>query len=590
MAPAEAKLSGGIWPDGRKAVYLRMKQPVILFALLIALAAASCGRSESTRRLDAASELMCDHPDSALSILAAIDTATLSRDARARHALYTICARHKSGEEIDSTFDRFFNIVKDEFITSDGNKMENMLSYYYIGIRELECAHYVQAIINFLHAEEIAKMLHDNFQLGLIYENIAEAYCALFDNKTALNYSKKSLESFNKSDSPIHTHYALLDYGRMCNNALEFDESIERCEEVIKIAKECADRNLMAQAISIMGMSYCGKRDFEGARKTYDLFDTYNLPYSEANDIMLRGISYLYTGDLQKAREFADTLEILVPSEHTLKAKVLKAEHRYEEALDETIMLQEEIDESVRNLYIQDASFLLTKYYASQQTIAKEKVSHGRRNLFVVIIIAFLSLACLTMYYLFRDKKRRLTEFAFMQQINELTKELNSSMENRRILENELTIATSKNELAILKGKHSLDAVKMIFASKSELFNNLCYAYYVGSVTDNSKTKVYNQALQHIHALQNDNKTYLKLENSVNYYFDNLIEKLRASNLVIKENEIRMYVFIIAGMSNCAMGILFEKTPEDISRVKSRLKSKILKYDAQNDTDFSQYM
>ncbi|MBD5277075.1 MAG: hypothetical protein HDS30_05425 [Bacteroides sp.] len=590
MAPAEAELSGGIWPDGRKAVYLRMKQPVILFALLIALAAASCGRNDTSRRLDAASELMCDRPDSALSILAAIDTATLSRDARARHALYTICARHKSGEEIDSTFTEMIKLAENRYLNPADMSMESMHTYYIKGLLQLNDSLYANAIINLLFSEERAAESKDDTQLGLIYRNLADAYSAVCDNVTALHYSQKSLDAFTRADARVYIPYAVYDLARMHNNALNFDEALKYGKEAFNLASRDSDSLMIAESISLMGMSYCGKRDYINAKANYELFDSLNLPYIEPADIRLRGISYIYNGDINKAKKYAEYLSEIKSDNRLLLANILEVEHDYENALGILLNLYTETDESLRELYKQDASFILTQHYQLQKTTALKIAHKERKDAALTMIVCALALICMILFVLWRRKRHAFAEISFMQQIKGLSDELEFSHRNSDLLNYQLELANTKNELAKVRSQETLSALKEIFASRSEFLNKICNAYYEGNITTNAKVKVYHEALKHIDELRDDSRMFSKMEGMVNKYFDNLITRLKATPIKLNDDEIKFYIFVIAGMSNCSLGVLFEKKPEAISRTKNRLKSKLAAYDAQHNTNYSKFI
>ncbi len=567
-----------------------MKQIVTIIALLMLLAGASCGGGEARRSLDAASELLADHPDSALAILSRLDTASLSRRARARHALYTICARNKSGEELDSSFTTLFNISDAYFLKPTDLSKECMFSYYYNGLKDLNDSLYADAIINMLFSEERAIKLSDNTQLGLVYRSLADAYSALCDNVSALHYSRKSFEAFSKANAKVYLPYAVYDLARMYNNALIFDEALKYGRDAYEIARNDSDTLLMSESISLMGMSYCGMHDYENAANIYELFDSLHLPYAEARDVLLRGLSFVYIGNMPRAKDFASYMSEMGIDNRLLQANIFKEDHRYKEALDLQIDLYKNADQSLRSLYKQDAAFIISQHYQMQRKSALRLAEKQREVSFLVVISSLAIITCLILFILWRRKQNTLRQVELMQQIKGLNEEAEMSKRNMALIQHELFIANSKNELVDVNRQEFECATREIFASRSELLNNLCAAYYEGSITSNEKNKVYTKTKEHIESLRNDPLVLSKMEGMVNKYFDNLINRMRDSSLNLKEAEIKMYIFIIAGMTNRALGIMFDKSSEAIARLKSRLKAKLIKYDADNATEFSKFI
>ena len=84
---------------------MRVMAKIWLFVLLLTLVMGGCQRSpgEAERRLMAIDSLIAAHPDSALALLAQVDTATLDEPDRAYHALLQTQAMYKAGVPVDDS-------------------------------------------------------------------------------------------------------------------------------------------------------------------------------------------------------------------------------------------------------------------------------------------------------------------------------------------------------------------------------------------------------------------------------------------------------------------------------------------------------
>ena len=84
---------------------MRVMAKIWLFVLLLTLVVGGCRRApgEAERRLIAIDSLITAHPDSALALLAAVDTATLAEPDRAYHALLQTQAMYKAGVPVDDS-------------------------------------------------------------------------------------------------------------------------------------------------------------------------------------------------------------------------------------------------------------------------------------------------------------------------------------------------------------------------------------------------------------------------------------------------------------------------------------------------------
>ena len=168
---------------------LRHIVPVVLIAMLIV----SCGRDRSTiETLTHVESIMQEHPDSALSLLQAIDTEAIATDrCRALHALLLSQAYDKN--YIDLTSDSLISIAV-KYYNEHGTAKERFISLYYLGRVHYNAKNYAKAILAFTKAEQLINEFDDDFIKGLLYTE----YLNFKDSKS--RKSRKKLTVTGKTE------------------------------------------------------------------------------------------------------------------------------------------------------------------------------------------------------------------------------------------------------------------------------------------------------------------------------------------------------------------------------------------------------
>lgn len=87
-----------------------------------------------------------------------------------------------------------------------------------------------------------------------------------------------------------------------------------------------------------------------------------------------------------------------------------------------------------------------------------------------------------------------------------------------------------------------------------------------------------------------DKQYYMKLENTVNEYNDDVMLKLRNDIPGIKESDYKLLCYIIIGFSNRFISILLDDNPHNIATRKYRLRTKISNSDSKNRDIFFEFL
>ncbi|MDE6339426.1 MAG: hypothetical protein K2K97_06535, partial [Muribaculaceae bacterium] len=213
---------------------------IISVALILGLAA-GCDRkgAQLDRTFERADALMTDHPDSALAIMQAVDTAGLSRGRLARYALLLTKALNKSYKEPMN--DTLIKIAVD-YYCGRGNDRE-MESLYFYGIVLANKDSFKVALPYVSIAYDMAKDRQDWLYMGLSGRLLSGLYKFLYDFKDQKKYAVLSKEAFLRyeKESGIENLYsAFMDYmiaESMLNNG-ECKQSLQVCNNVDSAAME----------------------------------------------------------------------------------------------------------------------------------------------------------------------------------------------------------------------------------------------------------------------------------------------------------------------------------------------------------------
>ena len=177
---------------------------ILSFAILTVLSSA-CGlipSRQTTALLDDVASYVNERPDSALKVLAGIDSTTLNtRGLRARHALLLTMSRDKA--YLDITVPGLL-APAEKYYEHHGTPDERMKALYYRGRIAQERKDRNAAAVFFSRAEEYADEVTDKHALGLLYLAQATIFNQAHNTQKEKEYITKGLSIFHEIDDPMH--------------------------------------------------------------------------------------------------------------------------------------------------------------------------------------------------------------------------------------------------------------------------------------------------------------------------------------------------------------------------------------------------
>ncbi|MBO7317491.1 MAG: hypothetical protein J6U43_02080 [Bacteroidales bacterium] len=111
--------------------------------------------------------------------------------------------------------------------------------------------------------------------------------------------------------------------------------------------------------------------------------------------------------------------------------------------------------------------------------------------------------------------------------------------------------------------------------SNYAILSRLCEQYYVYEGSDKLQKKVLAEVEGIIKELRNDNDAQAEFERVLNLQHNNVMQRFRAEHSTLKENDYRLYAYLVAGLSATTIAVLLGKEKSVVYNRISRLKKQI---------------
>ena len=171
-----------------------------LLPILFAFCFFSCQRhSDNWEKICDIEKYIESRPDSALTVLEAIDIETLSSDEeRAKYALYMSMALDKN--YIDKTD---FEVLQPaiDYYEKHGSATDKLRTFYYQGRIYQNGGDDESAMMAFVKATEYKNRAYDSYTIARCYYAQATLYYKLYDHKAIIETSKQAFEYYTQANS-----------------------------------------------------------------------------------------------------------------------------------------------------------------------------------------------------------------------------------------------------------------------------------------------------------------------------------------------------------------------------------------------------
>ncbi len=533
----------------------------IVSALLLVALAAGCRPSEAERALRNAEALMETRPDSALTLLEAIDGSRLSGEPRARHALLLSQAYDKN--YIDLTDDSLISIAVN-FYDNSSDDRRRMLALHYKGTVNRNAGFYESALASALEAHDLALALNDTLNLCRIESLMANLYDHSYNMEEAVKWETSALtyaKALNRAKWISNGYYNLANYLVGLGNSEE--------------AKFYADSAAIRYGISykIQDLLYrtnIGIGDYQAADSIYrQMLIDGNMPSLQilAMQALIPGEFTRLNLDMDSCRAF----ERCSSAEDSIANYIIMSRLASGPGSnDEVVSSLNAVIDLQNDLFTQLNSRSLLKVqsdYESRKSVKLEHSLHEKKKvmwlLATICLLVVMSTVFAVRWILSRNRVKRLALEMNLRVLSEAMSQIKAEL------------AESREECTSLHDEAATNADKfrrqsaIAFLSKFEWVEKLGNMCLDADMSPNSSRTLQSKVKEELSGFKKE------LTDIVNANRDNLIARIEAQCPSLTGSEMDYVVLSCAGLSQRVIAFLLSKTPQSVYNLKSRARAKI---------------
>lgn len=543
---------------------------VLVMTLLTGIFAA-CSNHSIEEQLSQAESLIVSSPDSAVAILANMDTTSMSEKQKARQELLYLYTQLIYGNQIpiDSlgvvSGDKFFS---DKF-NGDGIK--------WLIIKSAEAKRNVDPVarIELLKdAEFSAIQLSDTVDLGIIYLFLSNVYQQGFNGTVSRYYADKAISIFSALNwqnkirearmAVAGAYIARRDY----KSAL--DSMIAMEPEVMANAHDSFKIYFLDQ------LARCYDTDGQ-SRKAIDIWHSiYDGKDISANTLAHWAHAYYHINELDSAYMFIQNAE---KQSHNATDEALcrnveydileKMGRRYELARIDSLR-DKAASDIMKERRLEESSLALNVKYDSAARKAWVEAADARNRTNIAIFITVLAMVLCLAIYIFLRKRNRILRLEHENDI--------------------LRIKTMQDNLfkSDCRNKDISAKISELFQTRFNLIGGLAATYFECKDTGQEQKRIYSDVKT---ALSNfgTKEAIEELTEIVDGYKNNLMAHFKADFPKISASQYRLALYLFCGFSLPAISIFTDTELRNIYVYKSRLKSAITNSSSPRKAEYLQY-
>lgn len=592
-----------------------------------------------------------DYPDSALTVLEAMDTSRLyGEEEKALYGLLLTMALSKN--HIDIPDDSLIHSAS-RYFENKKDKRRSMIADCYLGMVQYDLERHSESIVNYYKAKQAAEELGDWFYAGLACRGLSDIYNDLQNKEEELTYAKEEYKFFKKCKLQPYLNYAMLDLGRALYNHSDYDSGLDILKQVIDSARVSGDSYLLISAKQLEASNLMLRGEHNKALPVLE--EIINSTYADSQDSIRYWASLIFSGRKTEADILGNQMFLGDTSwHHVLKYMVYEKEGLIYEAFRE----QEAVD-SIRDEVIARAmsnnihGALISHVEMNTKLVSSNLKAYRLRFWLIIVSILFIAfIITLFLLKLFRKlKHERNSKVAFAGELQEaLTESTHRYKELSDIIEKEKetqTLLTERLEeerlrrealIRILKeeeGSHAKllqelekekteqrnllnnleeekaqrqvlienlarerevadqrkDVIKTLFAGQYKYLEDIIATIQGSKDTTTAKKKIADSMTALIDGLSSHSKTVGELEKKVDATYDFLMTDFRGDLPKLKEIDYRLFLFSVIRFSIPSISLLLKAGKvEEVYNRKRHLKDKIKHLDKQKADRYLSYL
>lgn len=542
-----------------------MKQTLFIYfnLLLLSILVTGCQEYRKLEDVLRQSEMLLEtSPDSAYTLLESIGSKTFkTKKGNAHYALLYSQALDKC--YIDETNDSLINIAMN-YYRHHGAVRYRFLSAYYKGRIHFNAGDYLNAMLAYSEAESLIPEMKDDYYIGLLYTQLGIIYKYYSDYSKSIDAYKKAYEHYGKADKKRHQAYALWNQANVCWQKNDYEKSIHLYTSVLSEAIQLKDSNLEEIALGELFMIYMEQDSIQKAHNIYNkLENNYELQNTSAKfwgvvaEFHAKEGKYTDIGSyLQKGWNNTKSIDDSI-SLYFIEAHLSNIIGNYSEAY---IKLSKGIQMQTGNLHgiLQQPILSVQRDYLANKLAFITYRRNVEKVIWTILFVVLLTIVIVVIIH-FRKKMQQKNEF-IRHYIEEIT-------EIKLTIEHE----TSEKSMQLQElFKEQFKVIDMLGESFTRIIDEKRH-----------QKDVYKQVQLLLDKYDKNNRFYFQLEEFVDRYNDNAMQKLR-TDIEFPENTYRQLCYHIAGFSVNVISLFMKEPPSTIYKRRTRALNKITSSESQN--------
>lgn len=514
---------------------------------------------------------MNEHPDSAYTILSAIDPSSLVVESQiAKYSLLYTKAQYKN--YIDTPNDSLISFAV-KYYEEHNAKKELMESLLLFGVKKKLQEHYSEALLCMKRAVDIGEEICDYYYLGQIYTNLFQL-CTIVYDADEKKYAESAYVNYKKHGDDSYTIDAMCNLGICYYRSNEWDKSLVILDSVYCQAKQNNDKFSIKKSGQTIAMIKVIQKEYEAADSIFTiLHNDYGYKY-KPQDLLALAESHVARNEKQQALQLLDEAFAMVHDAKTkivvesLVSDILSKVGDYQGAwthLKEYRVLRDSVIDS----HLQESIMAVQRDYVEQK-LEIEQVKANRNNiLWTCFAAGLLALLAFTFYYFNRQRVTRSLEMEnLMMQIAEIrTVTVNQEAAIEGLNKQ---IQSTQEESEKLQG-HVYDLINQ----KYQQLDDLCVSYFNGQNSMFTKNAIYRKVQSIVESFRSDKEAFTEIETMINTTQQNVLDLLKSELPSLKEKDYQFFCYVFAGFSSRSISLLMKENIDTVYQHRSRWKKRL---------------
>ena len=508
---------------------------------------------------------MQDRPDSALTVLYAMDASSFHGRTLAEYRLLKAMALDKN----------YVNVASDSlalpaynYFSKHGPKEKEMMSLYYLALSYYYSHDDAKAVLLLENVTDLASQVGNLYYIGL--SNIMKSYSfsRTYCISEAVKSGEQGVQAFEAIPNPFQVQRAKLQLADVYHSTKEFEKAYAICQELIHTCQK--DTFTMRRAL-LHGAYSLYLAHPERADSAMQFYERALNEYGANMDIVEAahfGEVACMAGHTKQAHQVVEQLKVLgkYPEQVSyLEYQLYKKENKPWEALT-----------AVKDYHNQMDSILVTaleqSLIKSQRDYQEQQKESSKQTLFLTRLMGIVCLLCLLLamlmvvtHYTRKHKKDIEEKEQLINNVGETARRLQEAEHKNLDMSDALVEA---QQLYVSAYKKQFSKISSIIAS-----------YYNSSDKINGRDVVYKQVMDIAGTIGKDQTRMSKLEKDVNLALDNAMKKYREEFPKKNTEHYKMVCLFMAGFTIPLIELLTGCPKNTLYSRKSRLLEEIKKSD-----------